>query len=299
MLGWRLFLSAFLIPLLIGIFYLDNSFGEKAPLLLVFCLLLALRGVWELVELLRIRSFDIHFPMTALCTVCVIGAAWVPHWMTTIPADSCPTAVLGVTLVVYVVSVLLLFLFEAVRYREPGKSMETLGAEVLIVSYVGILLSTTVQLRWVAGVQAGYLAIGSLVVAAKCGDSGAYFLGRFWGKRKMTPRLSPGKTWMGAFGALIGSGLGGWAWLQFATPLFNTDWEPCDWYWSVLFGVIIGAAGLVGDVCESLIKRDTEKKDSASLMPGFGGILDLLDSILYAGPVAYILWIFLPLATWR
>ena len=296
MLGWRLFLSSILIPLLFGLFYFDNRIGESAPILLVFCLLLALRCVWELVELLRDRFSEISFPLTALCSLGVIAAAWIPHW--TKLGDSSATVSSQFTLVAFVSSVLLLFFVAAIRYREPGKNLETLATEMLIVSYLGLLLSVTAQLRWVAGSQAGYLAIGSLIVAAKCGDSCAYFSGRLWGKQKMAPRLSPGKTWVGAWGALLGSGLGAWAWLQFATPLFNANWEPCDWYWSVLFGMIIGVTGLIGDLCESLIKRDMQKKDSAPLMPGFGGLLDLLDSILFAGPVAYVLWLILPLKTW-
>jgi phosphatidate cytidylyltransferase len=111
----------------------------------------------------------------------------------------------------------------------------------------------------------------------------------------MTPQLSPGKTWAGFVGAVMGSGAGAWAWLQFATPLFDTAVGPPAWYWSVIYGVVMGFVGLVGDLCESLIKRDMGRKDAAALMPGFGGLLDLLDSILYAGPVAYMLWLLLPL----
>ena len=296
MLGWRLFLSSILIPLLFGLFYFDHKIGESAPILFVFCLLLALRSVWELVELLRNRFSEIHFPFTVLCTLGIIAATWVPHWTTW--GDSSAMVSSEFTLVAFVSSVLLLLFLAAIRYREPGENLETLAAEILIVSYIGLLLSVTAQLRWVAGSQAGYLAIGSLIVAAKCSDSCAYFSGRLWGKKKMAPRLSPGKTWVGAWGALLGSGLGGWAWLQFAMPLFDASWKPCAWYWSALYGMIIGVAGLIGDLCESLIKRDAGKKDSAPLMPGFGGLLDLLDSILYAGPVAYILWLVLPLNTW-
>jgi phosphatidate cytidylyltransferase len=138
-----------------------------------------------------------------------------------------------------------------------------------------------------------------MVIATKFGDIGAYTLGRLFGKRKMAPRLSPGKTWMGGLGALLFSALAGWAWLQFATPLFNADWQPPAWYLSLFYGAVLGVAGLLGDLCESLIKRDVGNKDSARLMPGFGGLLDLLDSILFAGPVAYLLWITLPLATWQ
>ena len=65
-----------------------------------------------------------------------------------------------------------------------------------------------------------------------------------------------------------------------------------------MYGSILGLVGLIGDLCESLIKRDCEKKDAAELMPGFGGLLDLLDSVLFAGPVALLLWWILPLKTW-
>jgi phosphatidate cytidylyltransferase len=186
-----------------------------------------------------------------------------------------------------------------VRYREPGQSMETLGAELIAVAYVGLLISVTAQLRWVAGADAGYLVLGSLVIAAKGGDIMAYTFGRLWGRRKMVPILSPGKTWMGAVGAVVGSGFGGWAWLHWGTPLFNADWEPCNSAVAIFYGVTIGVVGLIGDLCESLIKRDVGKKDAAPLLPGFGGLLDLLDSVLYAGPVAYLLWQILPLATWK
>jgi phosphatidate cytidylyltransferase len=66
----------------------------------------------------------------------------------------------------------------------------------------------------------------------------------------------------------------------------------------VSYGVLVALAGIVGDLCESLIKRDLDKKDAAALLPGFGGLIDLTDSIVYAGPLAYLLWLTLPLANW-
>lgn len=199
--------------------------------------------------------------------------------------------------IVFAGSVLVLLLNGCVRYREPGKNMESLGAELFIVSYIGFLLGVTAQLRWVAGWQLGYLALGSVVVATKCGDIGAYTLGRLFGKRKLVPLLSPGKTWMGAWGAMIGATAGSVAWFQFGSQMFIKPGQfPCAWYWSALFGAVIGVVGLIGDLAESLIKRDVGEKDAPALIPGFGGLLDVLDSILYAGPVAYILWLVLPLA---
>jgi phosphatidate cytidylyltransferase len=298
MLGWRLLVSAILIPAFAFLFYLDQRAGESAPILLAIALAIALRSAWELAELFRVRSFEPSFPQTALLSCAVVASAWIPHlWL--IAAPNGPVDQLGPPLIVFALAVLWLLASNAVRYREPGGRMETLGAELLIVCYVGVLLCLTAQLRWVAGAQAGYLVLGSLLVAAKCGDIGGYTLGRLFGRRQMAPRLSPAKTWAGAVGALMASAIGAWIWLHWAPPHFDAAWPPCPALWSLVYGLLIGIAGMVGDLCESLIKRDLGKKDAAALMPGFGGLLDLTDSVLYAGPIAYLLWQVLPLRAWQ
>lgn len=299
MLVWRLAISAVLIPALMLIFYLDAKAGSSAPILLVLVVALAYRGSSEMTELLHIRSFTPHGPTVIACSVFVASASWFGRFSffpIDIPGDG---NTLAQVMLAYSLTILVLFLLATYRYREPGQSMETLGAELMIVSYVGVLLGVAAQLRWVAGEEAGYLVLGSLVIVTKAGDVGAYALGRLFGRAKMVPRLSPGKTWMGGGGALLGSALGALVWLEFATPLFNAQWSPPAWYWTIMYGLILGVVGLIGDLCESLIKRDVGKKDSAILLPGFGGLLDLLDSVLYAGPVAYMMWKALPLATWK
>jgi phosphatidate cytidylyltransferase len=304
MLRWRLLISALLIPLLFAAFYLDarieDGVGrESAPILMLFVAILAWRGSTEMVDLLRTRSFTPNRALVVTSSVIIAISSWYgrfPRMPIAIAPDGNTLAQVALT---YSVTVLALFLLAAYRYREPGRSMETLGAELMIVSYIGVLLGVATQLRWVAGASAGYLVIGSLLVVVKSGDIGAYFFGRFLGKRKMAPHLSPGKTWAGAVGALIGSAIGGMLWLEFATPLFNRTWSSPAWHWAATYGLILGVVGLIGDLCESLIKRDVGKKDSAALFPGFGGLLDLMDSVLYAGPIAYILWKALPLATWK
>lgn len=298
MLGWRIGLSVVIVPALIGAFYFDAILGGRAPVLFALCVLLALRGTWELTALLRTRSFRPQWPATALGAIAVLAAGWVVPFTDNVNESPAGIESLGPMLLAFALVVMALMLKETMRYREPGGSMETLGAELLTVSYVGLFLAVTAQLRWVAGAEAGYLVLGSLVVCAKCGDIGAYTLGRLFGRRKMAPRLSPGKTWMGAVGALGGAGAAGFAWLTWATPAFNPAWQPPCWCWRLAYGAVIGVAGLLGDLCESLIKRDVGRKDAAPLMPGFGGLLDLLDSVLYAGPVAYVLWLWWPLRTW-
>lgn len=297
MLGWRVGISILLIPVLIGIFLLDHRAGASAPYLLGLCLLLTIRSAWEFAELVRVRLFEPSFPSLAFGAGWIVLSAWVGHAaFLPLSTDAHPAVSLAAVSISFSLVLLLLFLRSAMKYFEPGKSMETLGVEVLGVSYIGVLLAVTTQLRWVAGAEKGYYVLGSLVIAVKCGDIGAYTLGRLFGKRKMVPRLSPGKTWMGFWGALLGAGLGASLWLRYAPSLFGETVQPAPWHWAILYGVILGLVGLVGDLCESLIKRDVGKKDAANLFPGFGGLLDLLDSILYAGPVAYLLWLILPLA---
>jgi phosphatidate cytidylyltransferase len=301
MLAWRLLVSAVLIPAFVGLFYLDARLGPSAPVLLCLGLLIAVRSAWELVNLFGTRSFAPSFPQTAALAGIVVASAWLPHvaGLESVAGAGFDSAV------VFGLALAWLLASNAVRYRAPGSRMETLGAELLIVAYAGLLLCLTVRLRWI-GLSApgaveqsrGYYVLGSLIVAAKCGDTGAYTFGRLFGRRKMSPLLSPGKTWAGAVGAVVVGGLGAWAWLQYAPRLFGGSWTGGDAWVCILYGVIVAIAGLVGDLCESLIKRDLGKKDAAALMPGFGGLIDLTDSVVYAGPIAYVLWLTLPLANW-
>ena len=289
---WRLTLGPILIAALGLLFYADAQLGRTAPLMLGLCVFLCIRAAWELVQLFRIRSFEMQTVLVVTGSTLVVLANWAERLLH--PGEDLHVrslAALGPAMLV-----LVLMLGEAIRYQKPGQSMESLGAELLTVSYVGILLSLTAQLRWVVGADAGYLALGSLVVATKMGDIGALFFGKFWGRRKLIERLSPGKTWMGARGALVGAGLGSVAWFELG-PWFNPAWPHYAWYWSLPFGLAIGVVGLIGDLCESLIKRDLGKKDSAALLPGFGGLLDLLDSVLYAAPVAYVFWLLMPVVS--
>lgn len=302
MLIWRLLVSSILIPFFFVCFYVDAVLGPSAPILLGIILFLAFCGAGEMVDLLRTRSFSPNKIIVCSCCTLVAAAAWwgrFGHMPIKIPSDD---NTLAQVMLAYAMTILVLFLLATYRYREPGASMETLGAELMIVSYIGVLLGIVAQLRWVAGADAGYLVIGSLVIVVKGGDVGAYFFGRFFGRRKMVPHLSPGKTWAGGVGALVGSAGSAVLWLHFATPMFTptieTTWQSPVWYASAFYGLVLGVTGLVGDLCESLIKRDVGKKDSSSLLPGFGGLLDLVDSVLYASPVAYVLWKALPLATW-
>jgi phosphatidate cytidylyltransferase len=124
------------------------------------------------------------------------------------------------------------------------------------------------------------------------GDTGAYTVGRIFGRHKMAPRLSPGKTIEGAVGAIIFACLGAWLSFRYLIPAMSPTEIPAaiPGGWAI-YGVLVGVVGLFGDLAESFIKRDVGRKDSSTWMPGFGGVLDILDSLLLAAPVAWLCWI--------
>ncbi len=298
MLGWRLLMSAIIVPLLVALFWFDQFLGTSAWLLLVFCGLVAVRNSYELTDLMAVRNMRPSFWATACLSLLVVFAAWIPRGLIAELENATQLfTTLGWIGAALIFSFSVLLMMEAIRFEQPGKSMESLGCNMVTVLYAGGLLAVTAQMRWFPNPQIGYFVIASVIICVKSGDTCAYTFGRLWGRRKMAPKLSPGKTWMGLVGAIVGSTAGGWMWLTFAGVLFAAK-PVAAAFWIVLaYSASVGLVGLIGDLCESLIKRDVEKKDSAALMPGFGGLLDLLDSPLFAGPFALAWWYFLPPAS--
>jgi phosphatidate cytidylyltransferase len=129
-----------------------------------------------------------------------------------------------------------------------------------------------------------------LLLMVKFTDIGAYFGGRAFGKHKLILWLSPGKTWEGLFFGLLTAAAVGAAFAPWAGKHGIPDYWT--WWRGAIFGVVLGGIGQLGDLLESLMKRDAEVKDSGKLVPGFGGILDIIDSPLVAAPFAYLMFSF-------
>ena len=122
----------------------------------------------------------------------------------------------------------------------------------------------------------------TILLCVKATDIGAYFTGKTLGRHKLIRWLSPGKTWEGLAGGLAVASLVGLA----CAPALG----ELSWWQGLIFGGVVGFVGQCGDLLESLMKRDADVKDSGSFIPGFGGVLDVIDSPLVAAPVAYLLF---------
>jgi phosphatidate cytidylyltransferase len=157
--------------------------------------------------------------------------------------------------------------------------------------YVGWLLSILVAIRLEPGTpafpEAGRNFVFLALFATFGSDTAAYFVGRALGRHKLAPRISPGKTWEGAIGGVIGGVIIG---LLFTLPIPLQ--LPLGYGTAVLLGVLISVFGQLGDLAESLLKRGTGVKDSGGLMPGHGGLLDRMDSVVFAGAVVYFYYLF-------
>lgn len=179
------------------------------------------------------------------------------------------------------------FLNEMLSRRVEG-ALPRLAATLLAAGYLGAGGATMLAIR----LQFGLGAFLLFLAAVKLTDVGAYFIGSLWGKHKLVPWLSPGKSWEGLIGGLATAAAVGWAFRQ-AAEYFDWTTFPFSLGESLFFCLLLGLAGQFGDLCESLLKRSAGVKDAGHLVPQFGGVLDILDSPLLAAPVGYALLILL------
>jgi phosphatidate cytidylyltransferase len=173
-------------------------------------------------------------------------------------------------------------------WRPVGQVMADASASVFCLVYIGFTLLALPALHDESN---GPSVVAFLLCAVWAGDTVALYVGRAWGKRKLAPTLSPNKTWEGAIGSMAGSLLAAGLLLGLATLLQRRDiailsYPDEAWYWLVLAAVVNVAAQL-GDLAESALKRSVGAKDSGSLLPGHGGVLDRIDALLLAAPALW------------
>jgi len=159
--------------------------------------------------------------------------------------------------------------------RDPAGSLSAVSAVVFGLIYIPGLLTFQLSL-----VQAGAAWIILLYASVWAADSMAFYVGKSIGKRKLYPEISPNKTVAGAAGSLLGGVVG-------AALIKATLLVQISLFQTVMIGLAIGLSTMVGDLVESMFKRDAGVKDSSHIVPGHGGVLDKLDGVLFAGPVFY------------
>jgi phosphatidate cytidylyltransferase len=175
--------------------------------------------------------------------------------------------------------------------RSPSeRPLGSVAVTAFGVLYTGATLAYAYALRhhrFVVDPAAGAVLLFFPIALTWVSDSGAYFAGRAFGKRKLMPTVSPGKTVAGAVGAILVSMVGAWAYNDFVLrPVSQLALAP---WTALLFGAAISAVGQVGDLVESLFKREAGVKDSSTFFSAHGGVLDRLDSLYFAIPVAYLI----------
>jgi phosphatidate cytidylyltransferase len=166
----------------------------------------------------------------------------------------------------------------------PG-SMTAAGTTLLGAVYLGSLGGTLAGLRSIDLVRVGPWALMLLLAVIMSADSAAYFTGSALGRNKMAPAISPGKTWEGLAGGLAGGIVAALVVRRFGLP-----WMPVGH--AVALGAAVSLLGTAGDLLESLLKRWAGVKDSGTLFPGHGGMLDRLDSLLFGAPVLYYYFLY-------
>jgi phosphatidate cytidylyltransferase len=215
-----------------------------------------------------------------------------------------PDASIGV-LSLGVVIVLFLLALAIWRRGVDGKPLSAAATTAFGALYIGATLSFGYAIRYheyafapapipIAGhtynVPSGGLLLLLPLLTTWASDIGAYAFGRMLGRNKLIPSVSPSKTIEGAIGGLLTSMLVAWAYSQFVlrpTAHLGFKWAPAG---VLLFGALVSIAAQVGDLAESLLKREAGVKDSSTLLPGHGGILDRFDSLFFVLPISYVVF---------
>ena len=239
----------------------------------IVLMLIAAQAVWEMAR------FCAAAGVLILGISAVIGAAGLgtlPLWWQFVGGE---LSACGVMLLL--AALMWMIFLEQMIARRTTDAIRTIACTILTVLYLGVGGAMILQIRLAE--SNGLVKLVMFLAVVKSTDIGAYFTGSAIGRHKLIPWLSPGKSWEGLIGGLAAA-----AGVSMLIAHFGgigiAVWQ------AVLFGVVVGLAGQFGDLCESLFKRSARLKDSSSMVPEFGGILDIIDSPLIAAPAACALF---------
>lgn len=272
-LALRIAFAAVAAPLSLWILYLGG-----APLAALLSVVAGL-GAWELFRIARAAG---HKPLDEFG---IAMAALVPLVVYAHHAN-----VVRVPVSAAMVAVLLVLTIAIWARGVEGAPLGSTAVTVFGVIYTGAALSFGFALRYLeyaVDAKGGAALVALPLLLTWASDIGAYFVGRAIGGRKLIPKVSPGKTVAGAVGGLVATVIASWLLARYALP--SVAQLSLSTAGAIVLGIVVSVAAQVGDLAESLLKREAGVKDSSRIIPGHGGILDRFDSLLFVLPVSYLL----------
>lgn len=244
----------------------DDRAAQGTLLAIVVAVVLSLATV----EFARLAAAKGLVVLTSACIpgVILLSTAWYWSRLLLMPLDLYLSAVLVSGFLIILVA----------QYRRSGVDgvLGNCGVSCFALIYLGLFGAFVMAVR----IDVGLWQVLMLMFAVKVSDIGAYTFGRLFGRHKFSPRVSPGKTWEGLAGAVIAA--------MGVSLAFALVFDIMAWWLALLFGSSLAVIGQMGDLAESMMKRDAQQKDSSNRVPGFGGILDVVDSPLVALPFGYL-----------
>jgi len=240
-----------------------------------FTILIAAAALAGTYEFYHMANFDRREPLLYLGLLCALALVLSPHYGS---LDVLP---------IVITAAMLISLICLLRRPSKERAFHNWAWTIVGAFYVGWMLSYWLNLR---GLEDGRNWVYLAMLTTFANDTGAFFIGRARGKRKLAPAISEAKTWEGAIGGLICAILGA---MVIATVL-NLISPFTFRYWQIIFlGFLVGLFAQLGDLVESLLKRNMGVKESGNLLPGHGGILDRFDSLIFVGVVVYyyMIWV--------
>jgi phosphatidate cytidylyltransferase len=281
MLKHRLLFGSIMAAVFVGLILLDGywdgslthgpNFNEpvQATIFTILIALMAIPAQFELGNLIKQTGGHLFKSITIPASLLLSTTLYWGQFMSFMPY----------MLLILAFSFLALFIVQALKFGTEG-TIRNVSASFFSILYLGFLSMFVLWIR----IAWGPWVLLTFIFTVKGSDIGAYTIGRLFGKHKLCPNISPGKTWEGLagaalFGVLVSLGFSHFCGIM---PVL----------WAIAFGAVFGVLGQMGDLAESMIKRDAASKDSSSSIPGFGGLLDVIDSPLATAPAAFAFFYF-------
>lgn len=266
----RIILGSILTLIIAAIFFTDIFF----KMIICIPILLMIVTSLGLFEFFRITEKKGYKPLkftTIIFALILIGV----HWGALQKKLNLQIQFIMLILTLYIIGLLLYLIFTKGRIKD-------ISISIFGLIYIWFLLSFTL---WIINIdRVGIFLLIFIIAITKAGDIGAIFVGKKFGRKKIYPNISPNKTFEGYLGGLFSSIIVAFIFAEILKEIYFS------WLTTLVWGIIIDVFGQLGDLVESFIKRQFDVKDSSKLFPEFGGVLDLIDSLILTVPIGYCMF---------